>query len=74
MDESWRHAQQVILPQLHNQLQKTNNGLRLCLSIRNTIDEWLVLELRHPVYYYYHCVLGGHSQASYWCHGSFNKE
>ena len=42
MDDISRHAQQVILPQLHNQLQKTNNGVQQCSYIKAAIDEWSV--------------------------------
>ena len=42
MDDTSNHAQQVILPQLHNQLVKANNGVQQCANIKAAIDEWSV--------------------------------
>jgi len=40
MDDTRRHAQQIVLPQLSNQLQKVNSGIQECLNIRTAINEW----------------------------------
>ena len=45
MDDTWRHVQRVILPQLGCQLERTNNDLRQCTNIRTAINEWLVLTI-----------------------------
>ena len=42
MDDTSSHARQVILPQLHNQLVKANNGVHQCANIKAAIDDWSV--------------------------------